>query len=373
MKLIERKKELEAIIKSGKRVALYIVEDEKSAQFRYRVKNVRERLAVSKKWGAVYFLRAETKEVSKMLPKIDLMVIERQTDKTGEIGKLISVARAAGVKVLMDLDDLIFDYTDLPVLMWATGSRNVFYWMGYFWGIRRIAKKVDGFICTNDFLARKLKRSFRKPVKVVFNSLNQEQIKESEKIVASKNERKDANKDFWVGYFSGSPTHAKDFQMVEPELIKFLEKYNDTKLQVVGYMKFSKRMQDFASAGRVEIRQPVDYLKLQDLMADIDVNIAPLLLNDFTNSKSELKYFEAAVVETTTIASPTYSFRQAISDGENGFLAKEGKWYDRLEYLYRNPKKNREIALAAKQDALLKYYGKRILEQVEEAYEFFSK
>lgn len=373
MKLAERKKELEKIIESGKRVVLYVVEDEKSAQFRYRVKNVAECLEASKKWGVVYFLKSEMREVLKVLSKIELMVIERQTDKNGEVGRLIFEAKSAGVKVLFDLDDLIFDYTDLPILMWATGSRNILYWAGYFWGIRRVAKKVDGFICTNEFLARELERSFGKPVKVVFNSLNQAQVKEAEKLVVKKKEREDAKSDFSVGYFSGSPTHAKDFQMVETELIKFLDKHEEAILKVVGYMKFSKKMQDLVDAGRVQIMQPVDYLKLQKLVSEVDVNIAPLLVNDFTNCKSELKYFEAAIVETTTIASPTYSFKLAIKDGKNGYLAKKGEWYSKLEDLYGHSKKNREIALAAKKDALSNYYGKNILGQIEEAYEFFSK
>ena len=103
------------------------------------------------------------------------------------------------------------------------------------------------------------------------------------------------------------------------------------------------------------------------------MNIAPLLVNDFTNCKSELKFFEAAAVETTTIASPTYAFKKAIADGKNGFLAEPGEWYDNLEYLYQHPEENRKIALAAKKYALKHYYGKEFLEEVEVAYDYFAK
>ena len=108
-------------------------------------------------------------------------------------------------------------------------------------------------------------------------------------------------------------------------------------------------------------------------MSKVDVNIAPLVINDFTNCKSELKFFEAAVVETTTIASPNYSFKKAITDGENGFLAKPGEWYDKLEYLYSHPKENRKVALKAKEYALKHYYGEKFLKEVEEAYDYFGK
>ena len=206
--------------------------------------------------------------------------------------------------------------------MKSTNSKNVVYWIGYLWGVRRIAGKADGFICTNEFLAGKLKRSFDKPVKVIPNSLNQAQVEVSERCVADGGKKHDG---FMVGYFSGSPTHAKDFAMVESELVCFLKEHEDAKLLVVGYMKFSPEMREMISVGKVEVHELVDYLELQELMAGVDVNIAPLVVNDFTNCKSELKFFEAAAVETTTIASPTYTFKKAITDGENGFLAQPGE------------------------------------------------
>ena len=347
---------------------LYIVEDEESAQFRYRVKNVIEALECSKKWRAEYLVRTRIIEAEKMLSDVDVVVILRQTAKDDKLLDLIKKAHEMNLKVLFDLDDLIFDYRDLLVLMRSTNSKNILYWAGYFWGIRRVAKRVDGFICTNDFLARKLKRSFDKPVKVIRNSLNREQIEISEKFIKKKKVREIGDRKFTIGYFSGSPTHAKDFGLVEEELVRFLNEHKDAVLRVVGEMEFSHEMKRWIEGGRVEVSNKVDYLRLQGLEARVDVNIAPLVVNDFTNCKSELKFFEVAVVETTTIASPTYAFKKAISDGKNGFLARPGEWYDRLEYLYKNPKKNREVALEAKKYALKHYYGAEFLKEVEEAY-----
>ena len=53
-------------------------------------------------------------------------------------------------------------------------------------------------------------------------------------------------------------------------------------------------------------------------------------LNLFTNCKSELKYFEAAIAGTITVATPTEPFARAIVDGENGFLATAWQWGDKL-------------------------------------------
>ena len=353
------------------RGVIYVAENKEDAQFRYRVKNVIDVLGGSSKWKVKYYLKKDADRV--VFDGIKIMVIERQAAKDGVILGLIKRAREYGVKVLFDLDDLVFDYRDLGLIRESVQEKSWLYWVGYMWGVRRIAKRVDGFICTNEFLAGKLKRSFGKPVKVIRNSLNREQVEISEKFVEKKKVRKTAGSGFSIGYFSGSPTHKKDFGLIESELVRFLETYKDAKLKVVGYMEFSKRMQGLIDVGRVEVVKPVDYLRLQGLISKVDVNIAPLVVNDFTNCKSELKFFEAGVVETTTIASPTYAFRQAISDDENGFLAQPGEWYGKLEYLYQHPEINRKIALAAKKYALKHYYGKEFLKEVEEAYDYFAK
>lgn len=345
----------------NKSIVLYVVEDTKSAQFRYRVKNIVETLKKSSKWEARWALKSDLDDVD--LADIDLVVILRQTGKDRVILDFIKKAQSKGLKVLFDLDDLIFDYRDLPTLMKGTGSKNAAYWMGYVWGIRRIAKRVNGFITTNDFLAEKLERSFFKSCSVIPNSLNFEQVE-----VADESLKNKKHKGFVIGYFSGSPTHTKDLRLVEPEIFRFLDEHKDAKFEIVGYVEPSSEMQKRINKGQVEVIKLVNYLDQMKMMAKVDVNIAPLVVNDFTNCKSELKFFEAGVVETVTIASPSYSFEKAISDSRNGFLAQPGEWYDKLEYIYKNPAKSQEIAKKAREYALKHYYGKEFLKVVEEAY-----
>jgi glycosyltransferase involved in cell wall biosynthesis len=69
---------------------------------------------------------------------------------------------------------------------------------------------------------------------------------------------------------------------------------------------------------------------LQREIGQVEVNLVPLQDNVFTNCKSELKWFEAAVVGALTVAAPTYSYRHAIEHGENGWLAPAYAWEDVL-------------------------------------------
>lgn len=343
---------------------IYVVEDLNSVQVRYRVENIIEALRGSEKWEGELALKRDIDKID--FTDVKILSICRQTDKDGRVLKLISMAHKNNVKVLFDLDDIVFSYGALPTLMRGVDNRNVPYWMGYVWGIRRIAKRVDGFVTTNDFLAKKLEMSFGKIVKVIPNSLNSEQIKVADESLGEKK-----HDGFVIGYFSGSPTHVKDLRLVEPEIFKLLDEHKDARLRVVGFMEPSSEMKKRIESGQVEILKFVDYLEQIRMMSKIDVNIAPLVISEFTNCKSELKFFEAAAVETTTIASPTYTFKKAISNGENGFLAKSGEWYDKLEYLYNNPVENQKIAKKAMEYALKHYYGKEFLREVEEAYNAF--
>ena len=349
---------------------VYLAEDSKSAQFRYRISNLVEICQKSQKNQILYFLKSDLEKLSQVLSNTDLLIIERQTAKDSTIPNLIKTAQKQGIKVVFDLDDLIFAYRDLPILMSSTNSKNIFYWLGYIWGIRNIARLADGFLTTNAFLAEKLKRSFHKPVAVIPNSLNQAQIAASEKALQTQK----PHQNFLLGYFSGSPTHAKDFRLIEPALINFLESHADAKLKIVGYMDFSPRAKTLLNENRIIFQSPVNYLQLQQEIASADVNLAPLVVNDFTNCKSELKFFEAAVAETTTIASPTFAFKHAIEDGKTGFLAQApNEWRDKLEYLYNNPKENQKLALAAKKYCLETYYGPKFLKTVEKAYDDLLK
>lgn len=359
-------------LKDGKKLALYFVEKPDSSTFRYRCYNTFEATKESKEWQTVYFFKDEVGIVEELLPECSELIFGRQSGQEKTIEKMSRIAHGVGLKVGLDIDDLVFDMKYIDVMLSTIGEKvNRSYWVAYFASVQAMAKQMDFFVTTNEFLAEKLKKSFNKPVKVIRNSLNREQINAS-LVYTERKELKDSN-EFVVGYFSGSPTHAKDFAVAEPELINFLKNHDNVILNVVGYMKFSKEAERLIEFGRIRFLPFTDFRKLQRLMAEVDVNIAPLVINDFTNCKSELKFFEAAVVETTTIASPTYTFKNAIKDEENGFLAQPGEWYDKLEYLYNNPEENKKIAKNAKDYALKHYYGKEFLKEVEKAYDYFAK
>ena len=212
----------------------------------------------------------------------------------------------------------------------------------------------DGVITTNAFLAEKVRDFSGLPTWTVPNFLNQAQIDLSSQIRAAKQHSewaRDGQID--IGYFSGTPTHARDFALIEPALVSLLESNPAVRLRIVGFPPQSELLAPFAH--RIETLPLQDFLNLQRVIGDVEINVVPLQDNEFANCKSELKYFEAAIVGTVTIATPTFTYRGAIDDGWNGYLATAQQWDDVLRERVAAVDGVRTVAERAAADALERY------------------
>jgi hypothetical protein len=100
-------------------------------------------------------------------------------------------------------------------------------------------------------------------------------------------------------------------------------------VRIVGFMKSHAELIRFGK--RVDTLPLQDWVNLQVKIAEVDINIAPLQLNDFTNCKSELKYFEAAVVGSYSVVSKSYTFERAVDSPENARVIHNDLWYEGLK------------------------------------------
>ena len=233
--------------------------------------------------------------------------------------------------MLYDIDDLVFDdrYTHLVMetLAQPVEEESLQFWFGCIARLGCTMRLCDGVITTNAFLAEKIRAFSGLPTWIVPNFLNRAQIDLSAQIWAAKQHSEWARDDqIDIGYFSGTPTHARDFALIEPALVTLLESNPAVRLRIVGFPPQSEPLAPFAH--RIETLPLQDFLNLQRVIGDVEINVVPLQDNEFANCKSELKYFEAAIVGTVTIATPTFTYRQAIEDGRNGYLATAQQWAD---------------------------------------------
>ena len=135
-----------------------------------------------------------------------------------------------------------------------------------------------------------------------------------------------------------------------------MRKFPQVCLEVIGPLEVGPGWEPFAD--RLVRRPFVNWRELPALLANWDINLAPLRLdNPFSQSKSEIKWLEAALVRVPTVASPTDAFSDAIEQGENGFLATESvEWEGILSWLILSAEKRIEVGNRAYEDALDRYH-----------------
>jgi hypothetical protein len=330
---------LKTLARGQQRVA-YFYESPDNSTFRYRVYNMIQALhAMQNGVSAAYFTQSEIDSLDKVVDIADVLVIcrSRYNDK---INRAITRARSKGKKVIFDVDDLVFnpDYVHLllDTLDQDLNHPNVWdFWAAYTARLGMTLKLCDEAITTNSYLASYINAYSQKPVSVIPNFLNKEQLDYSASIYEEKKASRFARNDnIHLGYFSGTPSHNKDLGIISDTLVRLLETDPRIFVRIVGFIDLKGPLQNYRS--RIELIPLQDFINLQRYIGEVEVNLVPLQDNEFTNCKSELKYFEAGIVGTISIATPIYTYTKSISDFDHGYLAKSYEWGEKINLLIEN-------------------------------------
>jgi glycosyltransferase involved in cell wall biosynthesis len=315
----------------------YFYERPDTSTFRYRVFNVIEVLnALSQDVSAAWFCAAEIESFDRVLEAADVLVICR-TRYSHHLNEIITRAKSKGCVVIFDVDDFVFDpnYVQLVVrtLDQDFEHPNVWdFWFAYIGRVGATLRLCDRVIVTNENLAARAREMGARDVRIIPNFLNSAQLEISRRILQAKRASGYARDDrIHLGYFSGTPSHNRDFEIIVQVLNRLLTEDDRLRLRVVGFLDLKGGLGQHHD--RIERHPLCDFLNLQRLIGSTEINLVPLQDNIFTQCKSELKYFEAGIVGTVTIASPIHTLRSAIRDGVNGHLANEQEWEAKLRIL----------------------------------------
>jgi glycosyltransferase involved in cell wall biosynthesis len=281
---------------------------------------------------------------------------------TPSVCRLVALARAGGASVGLDLDDLVFD----PMLarsevidgMRSMGMTNADVRL-HFFGVQKFLLETDFGLCTTKELANQMRRT-GKPIWVIPNGFDQATHDAAR--IAMRARPNDGL--LRIGYAAGTKTHQRDLQVAAPALGRILAAYPAARLVLFrqasdgAHFIGLEEMPALAAVGaQIEWRTQVALADLPSELARFDINIAPLEVgNPFVEAKSELKFFEAALVEVPTIASPTGPFRRAIRDGVTGVLAdSDAAWAAALRTLLNNAGQRSRMGSAAYRDAIVRF------------------
>jgi glycosyltransferase involved in cell wall biosynthesis len=327
---------LQQLTAQQRRIAFFY-EYPDTSTFRYRVFNPVLTLAANPGCGvsAGWFDHRDLRTDDCFIDEADALVVCRVRYNAAVAG-MVRRARARGIPVLFDCDDLVFDTERLHLLVDSLNQnqRDEAVWNDWFASIGRIGATLrlcDGIITTNEYLAQRAREyESRLRTAVMPNYLNREQQELSQGFHRAKREsswQRDGR--IHIGYFSGSPSHTRDFAIAAPAIFRLMERDPRVVLRVVGFLERSPELARYCD--RTEFYPLQDFLNLQRLIAEVEINIVPLQDNSFTNCKSELKFFEAAICGTLTLATPTFTYRNSISHGDTGLLVPSYDWDQALQ------------------------------------------
>lgn len=328
------------------RRVLFVSGSGASNTLRYRVRLAEEALrSRGVRTSAVHFTDPL---MSRWAEQADVLVLYR-TPANRRVLRLVHHARTRlGIPVTFDTDDLVFHADHLAHIPFldqlAPATRAIFEADVVRRG--RVVPFVDRASASTTPIVGELQRFTTVPVDVLPNGVSRVGAR-----IAADVRRREPDGRVRLGYFSGSATHDDDWAAVEPTVARLMRDDPRVDLWLVGPLRAGGSLDEFGD--RVVRRRAVPWRDLPALLAEVDVNLAPLDPTPFTEGKSALKWLEAALVGTPTVATATTPFREVVRDGVTGLLVEPGgDWEEPLSRLVDDAGLREELAHEARRAAL---------------------
>ncbi len=320
----------------------------------YRTRHVAEEL---RKKGFVCSVTVQDNPfLMRYVGRFSVFIFHR-TLYTSAVASMIAAIKAAEKTIIFDTDDLVHDpkylqYMDYYKKMNALERK--LYDNGVGGEIVR-DPSVEVVTVTTSFLADVMRAEGKHAI-IVPNRASDADIANAAKGMQVR-ARVAADKHMvTVGYFSGAISHNKDFATITEPLLHILAAHPHVRLLLVGPLdvehvlvrQFHDRITQLPYALR-----PQHFANV----ASCDINLAPLEYdNPFCEAKSELKFFEAGLVRVPTVAVDNRTYREAITDGVDGFLARDAKeWEAKLTRLVTDATLRRMMGDHAYATAMARY------------------
>ncbi len=287
---------------------------------------------------------------------------------------VIRMARAGAARVVFDTDDLIFRH-DIATIDMIDGIRSQNLSEArtseLYRRFRAVMDQADVCFCSTRELADQIRRT-PKPAYVLPNGFDYDSFMAARRAMRQWRAGK-SDQLIRIGYASGTRTHQRDFAIAAKAIARVLAEHDDCRLVLFGTAATGLATLDIDEfpclkpvAHQIEWREMVPLLDLPNELARFDINLAPLEVgNVYCEAKSELKYFEAALVDVCTIASPTGPMARAMKHNETGLLAATpDDWYVYLKKLALEPELRSRMSRAALYDVMVQFGPNKQQEQL---------
>ncbi len=268
------------------------------------------------------------------------------------IRRLLDVLKAENTLCLYDADDLVFDETFFPYIDspdFADPIRASLY-RNSMQRQRKMLIECDAALTSTEFLAGQI-RALGKTTFVHPNAFSLPMLQGAQNALSAYGSFPDR---VVMGYASGTPTHDHDFAVAASAIKTIMMHYPETHLWLAGEINPGTGWEPFGKRVR-----HIPKMRWQDVpyfLALMDINLAPLVAgNPFSESKSAIKYLEAALLKRPTLASACAAFPASIRHDENGYLASSTEeWTACLGKLVEDTELRRKMGAQAYIDVMQK-------------------
>ena len=254
-----------------------------------------------------------------------------------------AMARKNGVKLIMDLDDNIWNILsdNKAYGVWKPGGKPIR-------ELTAIANEVDHITCTNRYLRNAIIANTDKKIEDITILPNRIDI---DSVYTWRKPFKE-ELSITIGHF-GSTTHFHSLQ--EEEFVKGMNKlmreYPNVKFRTIGAFipKFremwGRRYEE--KAGSPDLMTWIKE-RAPEVLADVDFLAVPLNNNVYNRSKSSIKFLEASSMMIPGCYQNIRQYKKVINHGVNGMLCESARdWYKSMKTLIDNPPLRKNIAKAA--------------------------
>jgi glycosyltransferase involved in cell wall biosynthesis len=304
----------------------------------------------------------------RLLMNVAVLYACRIPATTTEI-ELLAYAKGLGIPVIYDIDDLIFDAEHFPAPLESyagTIDEKTHLHLTMDNPLFLTALKLaDICVASTQPLAMEIAKQVEKqvPIKIHPNVLSYElydlaRISRHKPVLAA-----NSASTVTIMYGSATKAHKQSFyEIFLPTVLKVLRKAPYAQLVLVGYFENIPAY----LAQQIKIVEPTSsFLGYINLLQTADINIAILEQSPLTDTKSEIKWLEAAAFEIPSIVTPTQAYKDVLTDNENVLFAQtQAEWETQLLRLVEDATLREKIGVAAKKLAFEKFspqIGERVL------------
>ena len=210
-------------------------------------------------------------------------------------------------------------------------------------GLKKASTEADYITVTNKRLAKEMSK-FNKNIKILPNYISSYFFDYN---LVPQEKEKDCVNLLW----SGASNHLDNMKsLVEPLKILF-EKYDNIKLWIIG----SNYAYLFPFIPKSKFRW-CPWTGLENYASGItfgDIGLAPMVDNKFNASKSNIRVLEYGYMGLPVVASDIYAYKETLTHGKNGFLAKStDDWVNYLSMLIEDKKLRKKMSREVKKMAI---------------------